>query len=292
MIDDAAHDLAIEYLFGSLEGDAQREFEAWIQSDPELRKLVDDLRAALAAVAHAAPPVAPPPALRSRILALPSGDVAPPPVAVTVPSAPAPRAPVPWLPWAIAAGLAVVAGFAFLDRGRWRSTAQRVVADLAAEKATAETARDEVTSSAERQLVAETQIKNQGELVTELREELVRLRGRDALAQMKIATLSTQVAEFARAGVVVVWDPEAQRGVIQLANLQQAGEGKDYQLWVIDPRYPAPVNGGVLPVEASGSARLLFHPDQPVASVNKFAISVERAGGVAKAEGPIVFIGD
>jgi anti-sigma-K factor RskA len=289
MIDDAGQDLAIEYLLGGLESEALREFEGWMQSDAELRKLVDELRESLAAVANLAPPVAPPPGLRTRILAVAGGEALP-----VVAASEAPRSPVlgNWLPWSIAAGLAVTSGFLYADRSRWRAAADRTTAEVARATAAAQQAQDNATSYAERLLVYETQAKSQGELVAELREEIANLRGRDALAQVKIASLSSQVAEFGRAGVVVVWDPEDQRGVIKLANLPQAGEGKDYQLWIIDPKYPSPVNGGILPVAADGTAKLAFRPDQPIASADKFAISVEQAGGVPKAEGPIVFIGD
>jgi anti-sigma-K factor RskA len=36
---------------------------------------------------------------------------------------------------------------------------------------------------------------------------------------------------------------------------------------------------------------LVFHPNRPVQTVAKFAVSLERKGGVPKAEGPMVLIG-
>ena len=288
MIDDAGHDLAIEYLLGGLESEALREFEAWMQSDAELRRLVDDLRESLAAVAHTAPPIAPPPGLRARVLAIAGSEEVP----LLQALAPAPRPRPVWLPWALAAGFAVTTGFIYADRNRWLAEAGRAKNEITRAQTAAQKAEDNATSFAERLLVYETQARSQGELVAELRDEITQLRGRDALAQVKIASLGSQVAEFAKAGVIVVWDPQDQRGVIKLANLQQAGAGKDYQLWVIDPKYPAPVNGGVLPVEPNGTAKLIFRPDQPITSVDKFAISVEQAGGVPLAKGPIVFVGD
>jgi anti-sigma-K factor RskA len=288
MIDETRQDLAIEYLLGGLEGEALREFESWMHGEPQLRALVDDLRESLASLAHTVPPVAPPPQLRSRVLAIASAQAEAPTAARDL-AAPPRRA---WLPWAIAAALAVTTAFIAADRSRWRTEANRRVAELGRVRTVAQQAQEAATSAAERLLVYETQAKGQGELIAELREEVSHLRGRDALAQVKIATLSAQVAEFGRAGVVVVWDPGEQRGVIKLANLPKAAAGKDYQLWIIDPKYPAPVNGGILPVEANGTAKLVFHPDQPIASADKFAISVEQAGGVPKAKGPIVFLGD
>jgi len=80
-------------------------------------------------------------------------------------------------------------------------------------------------------------------------------------------------------------------GVLKLTNVPQAGAGKDYQLWVIDPKYPAPVSGGLVPVNAEGIARVSFAPDRPISRADKFAISLEPAGGVPKATGPIVLLG-
>ena len=60
---------------------------------------------------------------------------------------------------------------------------------------------------------------------------------------------------------------------------------------MVDPQYPIPVDGGVFTVDtASGTARLAFRTKQPVAQVAKFAISLERKGGVPKAEGPMVLL--
>jgi anti-sigma-K factor RskA len=52
------------------------------------------------------------------------------------------------------------------------------------------------------------------------------------------------------------------------------------------------VDGGVFTVDpVTGEARLIFHAKQPVASVNAFAVTLERKGGVPKAEGPFVLLG-
>jgi anti-sigma-K factor RskA len=122
-------------------------------------------------------------------------------------------------------------------------------------------------------------------------QEARELRDRDSLAKVKIATLSSQVEAYSKATAVIVWDAEKQHGVVKLTNVPQAGAGKDYQLWVIDPKYPVPVSGGLVPVNAEGIARVSFAPDRPISKADKFAISVEPAGGVPKATGPIVLLG-
>jgi anti-sigma-K factor RskA len=65
---------------------------------------------------------------------------------------------------------------------------------------------------------------------------------------------------------------------------------QDYQLWVIDPRYPQPVSGGLVRVDDEGNARLTFTVDVPIRNADKFAISRERMGGAMSPEGPIVMM--
>jgi anti-sigma-K factor RskA len=92
---------------------------------------------------------------------------------------------------------------------------------------------------------------------------------------------------------VAVWNPKTQEGVLSVAKLPALASDKDYQLWLIDPAYPAPVDGGVFTVNpATGDARINFKPNQRVNNAAKFAVSLERKGGVKKAEGPIVLLGD
>ena len=52
-----------------------------------------------------------------------------------------------------------------------------------------------------------------------------------------------------------------------------------------------PALAGLVPVNAEGIARVSFAPDHPISKADKFAISVEPAGGVPKATGPIVLLG-
>jgi anti-sigma-K factor RskA len=135
--------------------------------------------------------------------------------------------------------------------------------------------------------------RNQWQLETaDLKAQIHDLALRDNLAKVKIATLSAQVDAYAKASAVIVWDPQKQRGVVKLANVPRPESGKDYQLWVIDSKNPQqPVSGGVVPVDAEGMARTSFEPAQSVSKAEKFAISVEPAGGVRQATGPIILLG-
>jgi anti-sigma-K factor RskA len=78
--------------------------------------------------------------------------------------------------------------------------------------------------------------------------------------------------------------------MMKLEKMPPLEQNQDYQLWVIDPRYPKPVSGGIVRVDDEGNARLTFTVEVPITNADKFAISLERKGGVPQAEGPIVML--
>jgi anti-sigma-K factor RskA len=112
MIAEDKQDLAVEYAFGMMSSAAERAFEAELKADEELRVFTMELREAASAMAHDAPALLPPPDLRERILSQVRGELA---VAAAVAAASSPakeKAPkgessFGFLPWAIAAGLAI-----------------------------------------------------------------------------------------------------------------------------------------------------------------------------------------
>ena len=78
---------------------------------------------------------------------------------------------------------------------------------------------------------------------------------------------------------------------MKVTQLPRNANDHDYQLWLVDPRYKNPVDGGVFHVANDGSLSVRFHPNTPVREARAFAVSLERKGGVTKAEGPIVLLG-
>ncbi|MES2697825.1 MAG: anti-sigma factor [Verrucomicrobiota bacterium] len=112
------------------------------------------------------------------------------------------------------------------------------------------------------------------------------------LANYKISVLASLAKDQPQALAVAVWDPAKKTGVLKVEKLPALAANQDYQLWIVDPQYKDPVDGGVFTVDpATGATRVSFSAKQPVTAVNAFAISRERKGGVPKAEGPIVLLG-
>lgn len=123
------------------------------------------------------------------------------------------------------------------------------------------------------------------------KRQIARLEQRNAFAQLRIATLASQLENAPEAIAAVVWDGARQEGVLKVSNVPANAADRDYQLWIVDPDYPNPVDAGTFHVAQAGTADIPFKPKARVATANAFAVSLERKGGVPKAEGPMVLLG-
>jgi anti-sigma-K factor RskA len=257
MIHEPKQDLLVQYLLNEVDAATAEQIRAELETDAELRDFVRETEDAFASIAHAAPPMLPPVGLPERILQL-ERNVS------NIPSTP-PRSKIVWLvlPWAIAACLAVGCIVLGLERTRLEK---------------------ETIQSAQELLALQQK-------VARVEESLATLQKKNLLAEVTIATLKAQVATYETASAVVVWDKDQKNGVLQLDKLPPPAAGKDYQLWVIDPKIAQPVSAGILAVPNNGLIRASFHPVSPIESAAAFAISVEKAGGAAKPEGQIILVG-
>jgi anti-sigma-K factor RskA len=219
------------YVFGLMEENEAVAFERRLQSDADLREFVDRLDETAAGIAHGAPPHALPPELRSRVL----GQIR------TGKTVAFPRR-ANWIPWAIAACLALSCAYLIAER-------------------------------------------------SQLRKRVAHLEQRDILSQIQIATLNSKLANAPDANAVVVWDEKKQRGLLKVRQLPPNPADRDYQLWMVDPRYKNPVSAGLFHIANDGALSIQFQPAAPVREAKGFAISLERKGGVMRAEGPIVLVG-
>ncbi len=279
MIDERQEDLASLHALGLLDGAELELFTAELARSPELQRLAAELRRASTALAHQAPGAEPPAELRARVLASALGIDPGLPRAFPVDGSLVPVRS--WIPWLIAACIAVAA--VWPERLYIRAEAENValrerqrLAQLALEQTRAQL-------EAARGLLAQS-----GRQIAELSASL---KAEGDLAHLKIATLASMLGNSPAALAVAVWDPTREEGVLAVSRLPALASEKDYQLWVIDNQYPSPVSGGVFVVDpATGEARIVFRADKPVHSIAKFAVSLERKGGVPKPEGPIVLL--
>jgi anti-sigma-K factor RskA len=258
MMDELKQELLVGYLLNELDPKDAERVRAEIETDREVRDFVRETEDAFASVARALEPIPAPSGLPRRIVESERAGLRR--------RSPAPRSNIVWLaiPWALAACLAVVCTILGLERG---SLHERI----------AQAGRDFLVLQ-EKNARAES--------------DLAVLQKRNALAEMKIMMLKAQAAPFQSAIAVIVWDKDRKNGVLQLDNLPPPGPGKDYQLWVIDPKNPQPVSAGVLTVLNNGPIRTSFWPRGPIGSASAFAISLEKTGGAPKPEGEIILAGN
>jgi anti-sigma-K factor RskA len=112
MISEEQQDQAALYVLGLLEPHEAAAFESELNANAELRDIARELREAAGSVALAAPLRTPPAALKRRIMR----EIAMKTEERTV--VPLHRPSLGWVPWAIAAALAVFCGLLALDRVR------------------------------------------------------------------------------------------------------------------------------------------------------------------------------
>lgn len=182
------------------------------------------------------------------------------------------------MPWAIAASLAA----AVIWLAALNLALRNQNAGLQTERELAEVAyRMMENRLAERSLLAEKMINDLG----------TKLRRSTDLSRLKISTLASVAENTKEAQVIAIWDLDQQAGLLTYEKLPALADTQDYQIWIVDPAHQDPVNGGVFHVATDGRLTLAFKPDQPIAQAVAFAITLEKKGGVPKAEGPIVLLG-
>ncbi|MEO6992851.1 MAG: anti-sigma factor [Lacunisphaera sp.] len=270
MITEQQEELAALYAFDLLEGAERTEFESAVAASRELRALVDSLRETAALAALSAPQMEPPAGLKDRIMAIAAETAAEEKVV--------PFSLFKLMPWAIAAGLAVAATWLGTQNFSLRAENSNLLTERQLAETAYKMAQDKLT---EHSLVAE-------KMITDLGNKL--LKSED-LARLKVTALASLAGNTKAAQVIAVWDPEQQSGLLAMDKLPPIGDTQDYQIWVVDPAYKDPVNAGVFHVSSDGRVAIPFKPDEPVAHAAAFAISLEKKGGVPKAEGTIVLLG-
>lgn len=280
-------ELAALYAMGTLSGAEARAFRKAMAANDDLRREVEELREAVAELGYLATPVPPPIALKNRVLK----EILRPKIEEPAPKV-APRrrskktAASSWsLPaWGLSVLLAAAAAWLWLERQSLQEQVGSLTLKETESHSQLEQLRQESSGLIEE--IAKTH-----QQISRLSEEAARGKTRDTVARLQIATLQSTADEFKQGVAVVIWDAEKQQGVLQLEKMPPVAPDKEYQLWVVDLQKKDPVNAGVVRLDAQGFAKFHFKPVNLIGEAAKFALSIEREGGVPKGEGPIVLIG-
>jgi len=294
MIEERHEELAALAAFDLLDAAELQEFAALVASRPELQARADELRAAAAALAHTAAAVEPPERLKARLLAEVARRPLPAPLTAEARITAFPS----WRSWLVVASLATAAGLAIATT--WLGQRYLIVRSENDQLRQQAALADFALRSARNQLDAERLITRRAladdrARLAEAGRQLAaldqKLKSEGDLAHYKLAALTSLLGNSPQALAIAVWDPTAQKGILKVSNLPAPAADRDYQLWVIDPQYATPVDGGVFHVDPrTGEARIPFSAGKHIGLAQKFAGSVERKGGVPVHEGPIVLL--
>jgi anti-sigma-K factor RskA len=305
MDEERFEELAAMNALGMLENDEKRSLDGAIARDKDVRALSMELDQTTAELGYLIVPVEPPANMKKRIHAKMR--------ATGVKGAAISRGVViGGIGWALAASLAVASIWLWKERANMiqqLAAASRAIAPVSSpvtprvDDGKARTLEEELKKrrdefEEQKQALAteiaslrtrDTESKAQNAKLT---AELAELKKQEeAESHLQIATLQSKVWEYRKSEMLIVWDEKRSQGVVMLDKMPKVDSDKDYQLWVVDPHKPDPVSAGVVTVDAKGSVKTNFRPVETVTGQVKFAISVEKKGGVPKNVGPMVLVG-
>jgi anti-sigma-K factor RskA len=97
------------------------------------------------------------------------------------------------------------------------------------------------------------------------------------------------LAASPRASAQLLWNPAVRTGLLLTSGLPQTPRDSVYELWAIAGNEPVPA--GIFEVDAAGHAFLRLPPLPGARRFDKFAVTLEPAGGVPKPTGPMHLLG-
>jgi anti-sigma-K factor RskA len=267
MTDERLKELLPALALGVLDGEDRAYALARLEADAEARRELEAFEEVVGRLGLLTPPVAPPAALREKVLRSIEK-----PAARAGPARPAKAA----------------AGF-----GTWLATAAAVVlgVGMLVTWLQRNEAREEASLARARADTAEAQVK---ETLAELDRTRVLLAREQALRNFvgrpdtRLVSLGG-LAPAPRARGRVVFDPATREGYLLASGLDPAPEGKAYELWVIAGGPPIPA--GVFQADADGRAVFRMPDVADVAKAKTFAVTIEPAAGVPAPTGAMVLAG-
>jgi anti-sigma-K factor RskA len=255
---------AAAYVLGALPPDERTEFAEHLSECAACAAEVHSFATVACALAHAAPPVDPPEALRERILVRALEPVAQP--VWKARATPVRGAFARGLLAAASLAAAVgIGGYAVHLRGRVGALEQRV-RDIAL-RADA----DERQLAAVRQAAAEAQ----GLVMVLASADLVRVE----LQGQRAAPRASARAFWSRSTGLI----------FTASSLPPLANGRTYQLWIVTPN--APVSAGLLKPGERGDVHAVFAPPRDVQTVAALAVTIEPEGGVPAPTGEKYLVG-
>ncbi len=271
-------ELASLYALDLLEGDELANFRKEFGAHPTLGPTVDEFRAAANLLGESVPQYKAPTYLRELIVGAYAAQKAPPKQKVIEHKG---FNFFGWVPWSIAAALAILSGLVILEKNEVSSQLDK--------QRTKNTGLTITLASltAQRDLL-EAKVAALKEERDRFQARVASLEKRDPFSDIQSIALTPQPNTPATGVALAIWNAKTQTGVLNAAKLPPPGPDKDYQLWIVPPG-AAPISAGTL--GESPSVNMPFKSPEPVSQVAALAISLEPKGGSISPTGPIVYVG-
>jgi anti-sigma-K factor RskA len=295
------------YALGALDGDERTAFEAHLAAGcPECEQHIRKTREALTLLPQALEPVTPPPTVKARVLAQIAAEAA---IEQTVTRLPRRRWWMMGVSALAAAGLLIALSFKLYQTWQEVQHLQALVASLQTTIAEREEAlqawRHELQRATEMVATLQAELAKREETLEAERRERQRVEHAVATLQGELSELDAtlrllwtpqvRLVRLAglppspRANAHLLWNPTARAGVLLTSGLPQIPPNRVYELWAIAGNEPVPA--GVFEVDEAGRAYVRLRSLPRDKRYDKFAVTLEPAGGVPKPTGPMHLLG-
>jgi anti-sigma-K factor RskA len=295
------------YALGALDGDELTAFEAHLAAGcPECEQHIRKTREALTLLPQALEPVTPPPTVRARVLAQIAAEAA---IERTVTRLPRQRWWMMGVSALAAAGLLIALSFKLYQTWQEVQHLQALVASLQTTIAEREEAlqagRHELQRATEMVATLQAELAKREETLEAERRERQRVEHAVATLQGELSELDATLRLLSapqvrlvrlaglppsrRANAHLLWNPTARAGVLLTSGLPRIPPNRVYELWAIAGNEPVPA--GIFEVDEAGHAYVRLHSLPRDKRYDKFAVTLEPAGGVAKPTGPMHLLG-
>jgi hypothetical protein len=117
------------------------------------------------------------------------------------------------------------------------------------------------------------------------KEETLRLLSDPQVRLVSLAGLPPSPGAAGR----LLWNPVTRTGLLLTSDLPAVPRGRAYELWAIAGKEAVPA--GVFTVDESGRTLLRLPPLPEAKTFDKFAVTLEPAGGVPQPTGPMHLLG-
>jgi anti-sigma-K factor RskA len=266
MSHDKLSELCSIYALGALDGEELREFEAHLETGcPLCGQQIREYSETVASIPEALANVRPSADLKDRLMARLDREVPKRGVVDFKPVTPLanPRPKRGWLPWACA----VAAGIALTVSLTRVSSLNRGLAEQ----------QQRLNEQLEQLKVFQRLLSNEKEVT-----QFVAKPG------SRITTLAGTDKSPQAAGKIL-WNAQEKKAFFYASNLAAPPEGKTYQLWMIAGNKP--IDAGIFSVGPDGSGFLKVPSLSDADKAQKFAVTLEPAGGVPQPTGDMHLLG-